>query len=137
MYICICNILVAEGLFLCINTGLHYINTQVSVVECKINLGNKQILKSNYQLNLIVLQLLLPGHVSAPAQHRAALQLLASSQQPLSCEFIRSIEILGYCYIMPAARAYLQISLGKTRSTPTFMHELMTTHVAVKDHVTP
>ena len=41
------------------------------------------------------------------------------------------------CYIMPAARAYLQISLGKTRSTPTSMHELMTTHVAVKDHVTP
>ena len=41
------------------------------------------------------------------------------------------------CYIMPAARAYLQISLGKTRSTPTCMHELMTSHVAVKDHVTP
>ena len=38
---------------------------------------------------------------------------------------------------MSAARAYLQISLGKTRSTPTCMHELMTTHVAVKDHVTP
>ena len=32
---------------------------------------------------------------------------------------------------MPAARAYLQISLGKTRSAPTSMHELMTTHVAV------
>ena len=29
------------------------------------------------------------------------------------------------CYIMPAARAYLQISLGKTRSTPTCMHELI------------
>ena len=38
---------------------------------------------------------------------------------------------------MPAARAYLQISLGKTRSAPTCMHELMTSHVAVKDHVTP
>ena len=41
------------------------------------------------------------------------------------------------CYIMPAARAYLQISLGKTRSAPTCMHELMTSHVTVKDHVTP
>ena len=41
------------------------------------------------------------------------------------------------CYIMPAAHAYLQISLGKTRSAPTCMHELMTSHVTVKDHVTP
>ena len=38
---------------------------------------------------------------------------------------------------MPVARAYLQISLGKTRSAPTCMHGLMISHVAVKDHMTP
>ena len=40
-------------------------------------------------------------------------------------------------YIWPAVSAYLQISLGTTRSSPTCMHELMTSHVALKDHVTP
>ena len=48
-----------------------------------------------------------------------------------------SHNLIQSCYIMPAARAYLQISLGKTRSAPTCMHELMTSHVTVKDHVTP
>ena len=43
----------------------------------------------------------------------------------------------GNYYIMLAARAYLEISPGKTRSAPTCMHGLMKSHVAVKDHVTP
>ena len=31
----------------------------------------------------------------------------------------------------------LQISLGKTRSAPTCMDGMMTSHVAMKNHVTP
>ena len=54
-----------------------------------------------------------------------------------SLSFHTTLYLKTSCYILPAARAYLQISLGKTRSAPTCMHELMTSHITVKYHVTP
>ena len=54
-----------------------------------------------------------------------------------SLSFHTTLYLNTSCYILPAERANLEISLGKTRNAPTCMHGLMISHVAVKDHVTP